>query len=177
MGNTRTTRQHYTSHSPQSADDKRNEREWKVVGYERDMFFSTLSILKNRNPVVEENRVLKNAVIESAIIHARNLCCIFLSVPSRASEDILLRELTLGWKRDAGRDKLITLLEKAFFKDPVNGATVFDAFSKRVAYAVDRRADGDSYDYAAEFVAVNGLIKAIVENLEATLDARSSLDH
>jgi hypothetical protein len=176
MANTRTTRQSNTTHSSQSANDKRNEHEWKVVSYERDMFFSTLSILKNRNPVVEANRVLKNAVIESAIIHARNLCCIFLSVPSRVSDDILLRELTLGWKRDAGRDKLITLLEKAFFKDPVNGAIVFDAFSKRVTYAVDRRADADSYDYAAEFVAINGLIKAIVENLEATLDARSSLD-
>lgn len=68
------------------------------------------------------------------------------------------------------------LLEKAFFRDPVNGNTVFDAFSKRVTHAVDRKADADSYNYAAEFVAINGLIKAIVENLEATLEARSSLD-
>jgi hypothetical protein len=141
------------------------------------VFFSTLSILKNRNPVIEANQVLKNAVIESAIIHARNLCCIFLSVPSRDGGDLLLRELTLSWKRDAVRDKLITLVEKAFFKDPVNGATVFDAFSKRITYAVDRKADEDSYNYAAEFVAINGLIKAIIENLEARLVARSSLDH
>jgi hypothetical protein len=58
----------------------------------------------------------------------------------------------------------------------VNGNTVFDAFSKRVTHAVDGTADADSYNYAAEFVAINGLIKAIVENLEATLEARSSLD-
>jgi hypothetical protein len=139
------------------------------------MFFSTLALLKNRNPVVEQNQILKNAVIESAIIHARNLCCIFLSVPSRTGDDILLRELTIRRKRDAGRVKLITLLEKAFFRDPMNGNTVFDAFSKRVTHAVDRKADADSYNYAAEFVAINGLIKAIVENLEATLEAAGHL--
>ena len=72
---------------------------------------------------------------------------------------------------------LITLLEKAFFKDPVNGATVFDALSQRATHAVDRRADAENYNYAAEFVAINGLIKAIVENLEAPLDPRSSRDH
>jgi len=59
----------------------------------------------------------------------------------------------------------------------VNGSTVFDAFNKRVTHTVDRKAAADSYKYAAEFVAINGLIKAIVENLEATLDAGSSLDH
>jgi hypothetical protein len=116
-------------------------------------------LLKNRTPVVEGNQVLKNAIIESAIIHARNLCCIFLSVPSRTDDDILLRQLTIRWKRDAGREKLIMLLEKAFSRDPVNGNTVFDAFSKRVTHAVDRKADADSYNYAAEFVAINGLIK------------------
>jgi hypothetical protein len=58
----------------------------------------------------------------------------------------------------------------------VNGDTVFDAFGKRVTHAIDRKADADSYNYAAEFVAINGLIKAIVENLEATLEGRSSLD-
>ena len=94
MGHTRTTRPYNTLHSAGSTNDKRNERKWKVVGYERDMFFSTLAILKNRNPVVEENQVLKNAVVESAIIHARNLCSIFLSVPSREGDGILLRELT-----------------------------------------------------------------------------------
>jgi hypothetical protein len=176
MGNARTPRRHNRLQSSGSANDKSNERKWKVVGYERDMFFSTLALLKNRSPVVEGNQVLKNAVIESAIIHARNLCCIFLSVPSRTDDDILLRQLTIRWKRDAGREKLIMLLEKAFFRDPVNGNTVFDAFSKRVTHAVDRKADADSYNYAAEFVAINGLIKAIVENLEATLEARSSLD-
>ena len=138
------------------------------------MFFSTLAILKNRNPVVEENEILKNAVVESAIIHARNLCCIFLSVPTREGDGILLRELTIGWKRDAGRDKLIMLLEKAFFKDPVNGDTVFNALNKRVTPAIGRKTDADSYNYAAEFVAINGLIKAIIDNLEVTLDARSS---
>jgi hypothetical protein len=162
--------------SPGSANDKTNERKWKVVGYERDMFFSTLALLKSRNPVVEENHVLKNAVIESAIIHARNLCCICLSVPSRIGDDIRLRALTIRWKRDAGREKLIMLLEKAFFRGSVNGNTVFDAVSKRVTHAVDRKADADSYNYAAEFVAINGLLKAIVENLEATLEARSSPD-
>ena len=115
MSNARTTRRYNTLNAPGSANDKRNERKWKVVGYECDMFFSTLALLKNRNPVVEENQVLKNAVLESAIIHPRNLCCIFLSVPSRIGDDILLRELTIGWKRDAGREKLIMLLEKAFF--------------------------------------------------------------
>jgi hypothetical protein len=116
MGNARTPRRYSTLQSPGSANDKRNERKWKLVGYEREMFFSTLALLKNRNPVVEENQVLKNAVIESAIIHARNLCCIFLSVPSHIGDDILLCELTIRWKRDAGREKLIMLLEKAFLE-------------------------------------------------------------
>jgi hypothetical protein len=118
MGNARTSRRHATLHSPGSANDKRNERKWKAVDYEREMFFSTLAILKNRNPVVEGNEILKNAVVESAIIHVRNLCCIFLSVPTREGDGILLRELTIGWKRDAARDKLIMLLEKAFLKTP-----------------------------------------------------------
>ena len=56
----------------------------------------------------------------------------------------------------------------------MNGNTVFDRFSKRVTHAVDRKAD--AANYAAEFVAINGLIKAVVENLETILEARSSLD-
>ena len=59
----------------------------------------------------------------------------------------------------------------------MNGATVFDAFGERVTHALDRKAEADSYNYAAEFVAINGLIKAIVENLEATPEARSSVEH
>ena len=169
-------RRYGTLHPPGSANDERNERNWKVVRYERDMFFATLAILKNRNPVVEENQVFKNAVIESAIIHARNLCCILLSVQSRENDGIRLSDLTLGWKRDAGRDKLIMLLGKAFFKDPVNGDTVSDAFSKRVTHAIGRKTDANTYNYAAEFVAINGLIKAIIDNLEVTLDTRSSGD-
>jgi hypothetical protein len=89
MDKTRTTLRYNASHSSGSANDKTNERKWKVVVYERDMLFFTLAILKNRNPVVEGNQVLKNAAIESAIIHARNLCCIFLSVPSRDGDDVL----------------------------------------------------------------------------------------
>ena len=53
---------------------------------------------------------------------------------------------------------------------------MFDAFSERITYAVDRSTDADNYSYAAEFVAINGLVKAIVENLEATLNARSTAD-
>ena len=68
------------------------------------------------------------------------------------------------------------LLEKAFYRDPVNGSTVFEAFSKWITHALDRNSDADSDNYAAEIVAINGLIKAIVENLQATLEARSSLD-
>ena len=93
MDNTKTTRLYSTWHSPGSANDLANARKWKAVGYERDMFFATLAMLKNRTPVVEENQVLRNAVVESAIIHARNLCCIFLSVPSRDRAEILLRDL------------------------------------------------------------------------------------
>ena len=63
---------------------------------------------------------------------------------------------------------------EGFFKDPVNGDTVFNAFSKRVTHAIGRKTDADSYNYAAEFVAINGLIKAIFDNLEVTLDERSS---
>jgi len=176
MDNTKTARLYSTWHSPGSANDLANAQKWKVVGYERDMFFATLAMLKNRTPVVDENQVLRNAVIESAIIHARNLCCIFLSVPSRERGEILLRDLTSTWEQDPERAKLIRLLEKAFFQDPVNGATVFDAFSERITYAVDRRGDAENYSYAAEFVAINGLVKAIVENLEATLNARSTPD-
>ena len=84
--------------------------------------------------------------------------------------------MTRRWEPDPGRDKLITLLEKAFFKDPVNGATVFEALSKRITQAGDRRVDAESYNYAAELVAINGLIKAIFENLEDTLARRSSPD-
>jgi len=44
---------------------------------------------------------------------------------------------------------LIMLLEKAFYRDPVNGSTVFEAFSKRITHALDRNADADSDNYAA----------------------------
>jgi len=52
MGNARTKRRYGTLHPPGSTNDERNERNWRVVRYERDMFFATLAILKNRNPVV-----------------------------------------------------------------------------------------------------------------------------
>ena len=61
------------------------------------MYFGTRSKMKT-NPAIDDD-VLRNAIVESAIAHARILCDTFRSRATRQSGGILLTALSREWKR------------------------------------------------------------------------------
>ncbi len=73
----------------------RDQQAWQIIAYEVWMYFGTRS--KMKAPAIDDE-VLKNATVESAIVHARILCDIFRSRATRQGGGILLTALSKEWK-------------------------------------------------------------------------------
>ena len=109
-----------TNFDSEGEDKKTLEEKWKVVFYECGMYFATLALLSIHDPAIAANEVLKNAVTESAIVHARNLCDFLLPKKGKPREDdIFLEDLTSGWDTNPDRDNLIAQLKKAYREDKI----------------------------------------------------------
>ena len=83
---------------------EQQERCWEIFTYEIDMFAKLSAYL---SPDAEQStefatfrQVIKNAVVESCVLHYRNVCDILLSV-GRHGEDIRLDDLLPGFHTQA----------------------------------------------------------------------------
>jgi hypothetical protein len=75
----------------------------ETVEYEAGMFFGALEILRDRPELLAE-LVLKNAVVEDVVLHARSLCGVFLDEPR--DDDIGLSTLFPDLRTNPGYTKL-----------------------------------------------------------------------
>jgi hypothetical protein len=112
---------------------------WEVFDYEADMFIEMCALLETGNPEYAAlSPSLKNAVVESALLHTRQLIDIVLS-RGRQPDDINLTCLLPGYQLPQ-----IDELRNVYGNYSLNGSPCW-TINKRLAHATSHR--GSSYDY------------------------------
>jgi hypothetical protein len=95
--------------SDQLPDTQQKLRQFEVIGYEVKMFYATYDI--TLSPALDQPPlVLANAVEESAVLHTRILCDVFLD-RGHAKDNIELSQLFQHWDADNRYDKLKEMIE------------------------------------------------------------------
>ena len=137
----------------------KNNNPWVVFDYEVEQFYATckLLLLKAGN---DESAALpqhmKNAVVESALLHARILSDILLS-RGREPDDINLSDLLPSFDSTARKD-----LECVYGNGKTEGSPCW-TLNKRLAHATYRR--GSSYDYTQLLSQLAPLISRVVQDV------------
>ena len=72
---------------------------WETIEYEVKMFYATYKKFFSQRAHDSLPYELKNALEESAVLHTRILCDVFLS-RGRYNDDINLEHLLRGWPND-----------------------------------------------------------------------------
>ncbi len=112
---------------------------WQVFEYERDMFLALRGAVFIVHSRVDP-KVLKNALAESHVLHARNLSDILLSHKnSPDNDDVRLKDLLPGFKSNHTKQ-----LRKAYHDGPKDERPHW-IFNKMLAHPTNERYDG--YDY------------------------------
>jgi hypothetical protein len=132
---------------------------WVVVNYEVDMLDKMCDLLDaNNSQYAGFSRHLQNAVVESAVLHARNLVDILLS-RSKAPDDIRLADLVPA----NFQSNTHSSLQAAYG----NGSAVNSpcwAFNKKLAHSTKQRTD--TFDYSPHLNAVVPLIIKFISEIE-----------
>ncbi len=84
---------------------------WVVVEYEVKMYLTTHTIVLNQGLFAQLPRDLKNAVTESAVLHTRILCDVFLS-RAVGVDDIQLSRLFPNWDTDSKYSVIKSMIDK-----------------------------------------------------------------
>jgi hypothetical protein len=135
------------------------------------MFNATYEIVLNQTALDQLPKVLANAVEESAVLHTRILCDVFLS-KSITVDDIRLSRLFPNWHNDTKYDSIkdrIRDLRKLYGKAQKPGSHCW-VFNKMMAHPTAHR--GDSYDYTKALRSLRPVIKEIVWEIESLRGAR-----
>jgi hypothetical protein len=137
---------------------------WEIVGYEAGQFRGTGAELSH--PVRLSTQVLRNAVVESAVLHARILCDILLS-RTNADDDIRLTELHLPGDVDPVSDKVDKKLLDQLAADYGNRRTPGTPcweFNKMLAHPTTERST--SYDYSKALSTLGPTIDKSLSEIE-----------
>jgi hypothetical protein len=110
--------------------------------------------------------VLKNTLEESAVLHTRILCDVFLN-PRKQKDDIILRDLLSGWPNNAKCRNMKAMHDKlkAEYGESNDPASACWDFNKRLAHATSHR--DREYDYREKLDALYPLIHDMVRELES----------
>ena len=115
---------------------------WLVASYEIDMH-------EHLSKVSVSERLIQNAITESRVLHARQLCEIFIPAGDSRNDDICLGHLVPGWDIESSvkygrlRDLVQDLKRKyGYSRKPNSPCWVFN---KKMAHATLERTD--DYDY------------------------------
>jgi hypothetical protein len=136
-----------------------NNNPWVVFDYEVDMLRNMCELLRNGNlQYAALSRHVQNAVVESAILHTRNLIDILLS-KSKDADDIQLQDLVPAAYESS---KLAALQSE--YGDRKTANSPCWAFNKKLAHSTKHRTD--TYDYSPHLCAVVPLIFKLVDEIE-----------
>jgi hypothetical protein len=132
---------------------------WDVFDYEADMFHAMCDVLRDsNNDSAELSQQVHNAVVESAILHLRQLADILLSRGTRP-DDISLTTLIPDWQ-PAGLDEL-----RQLYGTQSTPACPCWTINKMLAHPTTLRTA--SYDYSCLLNAVKPIIDGIVRDVRS----------
>lgn len=137
---------------------------WVVFDYELDMFRAMCGLLNTGNTDYTQLRHhVRNAVVESAVLHSRILADIILS-RCKMPDDIGLDALLPGFT-----PRSLGALQAAYGNSTTAGCPC-QTFNKMLAHPTMLRSD--SHDYSPVLNKVGPLIDAIVQEVQAERTAR-----
>jgi hypothetical protein len=137
--------------------------ELETLEYEAGMLFRALEILRNERHRLDE-LVLRNALTEAAVLHARSLCEAFLEYKPK-DDDIRLSRQFYDWDTDSsGKFSAIKAavdrLRSAYSPYRV-------AFNKMVMHSTKLRRASGIYDHA--FADLEPILREIVGHIESLM--------
>jgi hypothetical protein len=135
----------------------------KTVAYEAGMFFGALEIIRHRSELLQE-LVLKNAVVENTVLHARSLCEVFLDKPR--DKDIRLSKLFPDLRTNPSYTKLnnlVSRLRKTYGKSGTVGS-YRHSFNTMVMHTTEFRGAYGLYDKPLR--ELEPIIREIVSEIE-----------
>jgi hypothetical protein len=144
---------------------------WVIIAYEVRMFYATYEVVLSPAALNQLPKVLANAVEESAVLHTRILCDVFLS-KATGPDDIQLSQLFPGLYRDIRYYKLkrkIGDLGRRYGTAQRQGSKCW-IFNKMMAHPTAHR--GDSYDYTAILRDLRPVIEEIIGEIESLRGSR-----
>jgi hypothetical protein len=145
--------------------------DWTVIDYEVGMFLGARDCLTSATskgfPLF-----LKNAVVESAVLHTRILCDVFLA-RAKAANDITPESLFPDWKapKYSKAKKLISDLASDYGTSKAVGSPCWE-FNKMLAHPTNLRKD--RYDYRPALARLAPGIQAILAEFECLRGVRFS---
>lgn len=129
---------------------------WPVVSYEIDM-------LEQLEGPTRLAGAFRNALTESRVLHARQLCEIFLGRPPVRTDDIRLDHLVHDWNNSGRLRELVDRLSEKYGHGSVPDSPCW-IFNKKMAHATFERSD--NYNYETALAAVCPALKEIVAEIE-----------
>jgi len=129
---------------------------WLVASYEIHMLEE---LLQGRHL----RKVILNAITESIVLHARQLCEIFLSRSTEA-DNIKLVHLVPKIDQSERLKKLINELDKSYGSRKEEGSACW-VFNKMLLHPTTERLDG--YNYEPALKAVVPILEKIVHEIES----------
>jgi hypothetical protein len=139
---------------------------WDVVAYEVRMFSATYEIMLKPGGLDPLAKVFANAIEESAVLHTRILCDVFLS-KAIGPDDIQLARLFPDWDTNAKYHKVkaaIRELRKQYGSAQRHGSYCW-VFNKMMAHPTSHR--GKSHDYTAILRSLGPLIQKVITEIES----------
>jgi hypothetical protein len=137
---------------------------WEAITYEVRMFRETYEVACDQ-PALPE-RVLQNAVVESAALHSRILCDFLLDKKDK-DDDVIISDVIshLSISKSNNLIKLICkLLRRYNIQTPNTPYSPYTAFNKLIAHLTTHR--GISGEYKLYFEEIRPVIQEIITELE-----------
>ncbi len=143
--------------TPSNAKDKA----WRILDYEVQMFLGIGNLRSNlKIEGGNEAQLVRNALVESSLLHIRILTDIFLS-RGKQPDDINLEQLGFEVKSigPTFSEKINAL--RSVYGEPTDKTSNCWTINKRLAHPTMHRTEG--YDYSNLFMSLDELLKQIIQ--------------
>lgn len=133
---------------------------WQVVYYEVQMYWGTRQVIQSVSKLADVV-VIRNAVVESMVLHTRILIDILLSKGTEESDDIRLNDLLPNWVDKEGKD-LLDRLRDAYGKWNIPNSPCY-IINKMLAHPTKLRTS--SFNYTDTLRKVDPVVFEILQAL------------
>lgn len=149
-----------------NSTDSGKAKVWRILDYEVQMFLGISHIRTHLKVEGDNAQLLRNALVESSLLHIRILTDIFLSRGNQP-DDINLR--LLGFDPNLTEPILAEKLQalNSVYGKAKNQDSKCWIINKRLAHPTTHRTEG--YDYSDLFASMDQPLREIIEHIYATV--------